>query len=119
MERPAPLTVEEVAGELCCSVDDVRALIREGELQTVACGVRPGLVPRHRLDDYRRRHRFDHGHEPRAEEIVLHQRYLTLAGQVKAAAAERDETELRRLRPLLEKAHKRWIAANLRVTRGD
>jgi hypothetical protein len=33
----------------------VRALIREGELQTVACGIRPGLVPRRELDAYRRR----------------------------------------------------------------
>ena len=55
MEWPAPLTVQEVAGELCCSEDEVRALIRAGELPTVACGIRPGLVPRHRLDDYRRR----------------------------------------------------------------
>ena len=61
---------------------------------------------------------FDHGNEPRAEEIALHQRYLTLAGQVKAAVSEGDERELRRLRPLLERAHKRWIAANMRVTRG-
>jgi excisionase family DNA binding protein len=57
MDWPAPLTVREVAVELSCSEDDVRALIRDGELQTVACGVRPGLVPRHRLDDYLRRHR--------------------------------------------------------------
>jgi len=55
MDRPAPLTVREVALELGCSEDEVRALIRAGELQTVACGIRPGLVPRHRLDDYRRR----------------------------------------------------------------
>ena len=55
MEWPAPLTIPEVAAELGCSEDDVRALIREGELQTVACGVRPGLVPRHRLDAYVRR----------------------------------------------------------------
>jgi excisionase family DNA binding protein len=57
MDRPAPLTVREVAAELRCSEDEVRALIRDGELQTVACGVRPGLVPRHRLDDYLRRQR--------------------------------------------------------------
>lgn len=55
MDRPSPLTVREVADELRCSEDDVRALIRVGELETVACGVRPGLVPRHRLDDYLRR----------------------------------------------------------------
>jgi hypothetical protein len=61
---------------------------------------------------------FDHGHEPRAEEIALHQRFLTLQGQMEAAAAEGDEAETRRLRPLLERARKRWLAANVRVTRG-
>jgi excisionase family DNA binding protein len=57
VDRPAPLTVREAAVELCCSEDEVRALIRDGELQTVACGIRPGLIPRWRLDDYVRRHR--------------------------------------------------------------
>ncbi|HUZ15945.1 MAG TPA: helix-turn-helix domain-containing protein [Gaiellaceae bacterium] len=57
MNRPAPLTVQEVAAELRCSVDEIRALIREGELQTVACGIRPSLVPRHQLDDYLRRNK--------------------------------------------------------------
>ena len=61
---------------------------------------------------------FDHGHEPRAEEIALHQRFLTLLGQMGAAQAEGDEAEIRRLEPLLERARKRWIAANVRVTRG-
>ena len=55
MELPAPLTVHDVSAELGCSEDEVRALIREGELQTVACGLRPSLVPRHQLDDYLRR----------------------------------------------------------------
>jgi excisionase family DNA binding protein len=55
MEWPAPLTVAEVASELGCSEGDVRGLIRAGELQTVACGIRPGLVPRHQLDAYLRR----------------------------------------------------------------
>jgi excisionase family DNA binding protein len=50
MERPAPLTVSEAAAELGCSEDDVRALIRDDELRTVACGIRPGLVPRHEFD---------------------------------------------------------------------
>jgi excisionase family DNA binding protein len=58
VEWPEPLTVREVAAELGCSEDDVRALIREGELQTVACGIRPGLVPRHILDAYLRRVEF-------------------------------------------------------------
>jgi hypothetical protein len=62
--------------------------------------------------------KFDHGHEPRAEEIALHQRFLTLQGEMEAAQAEADEAEIRRLRPLLERAHKRWLAANIRVTRG-
>ncbi|HZT91801.1 MAG TPA: helix-turn-helix domain-containing protein [Gaiellaceae bacterium] len=55
MERSAPLSVADVAAELGCSQADVRALIREGELRTVACGIRPGLVPRHELDTYLRR----------------------------------------------------------------
>jgi excisionase family DNA binding protein len=55
MDWPAPLTVRELAAELGCSEDDVRALIRDGELQTVACGIRPGRVPRHQVDAYLRR----------------------------------------------------------------
>ncbi len=54
---PEPMSVREVSAELDCSEEEVRDLIREGELKTVACGVRPGLVPRHVLDDYVRRHR--------------------------------------------------------------
>jgi excisionase family DNA binding protein len=57
MDWPEPLTVKDVSAELGCSEDEVRTLIREGELKTVACGIRPGLVPRHELDDYLRRHR--------------------------------------------------------------
>jgi excisionase family DNA binding protein len=64
MEWPAPLTIGEVAAELGCSDDDVRALIRDGELSTVACGVRPGLVPRHRLDAYLRRLEYQRGSSP-------------------------------------------------------
>ena len=55
MDRPSPLTVQELAAELRCSEDDVRALIREGELRTVSCGIRPGRVPRHEIDAYLRR----------------------------------------------------------------
>ncbi|HEY1514520.1 MAG TPA: excisionase family DNA-binding protein [Gaiellaceae bacterium] len=55
MERRPPLTVRELAAELECSEDDVRALIQAGELRTVACGIRPGRVPRHELDAYKRR----------------------------------------------------------------
>jgi excisionase family DNA binding protein len=50
-----PLTVKQIATELGCSEDEVRALIREGELRTVACGIRPGRVPPHELEAYRRR----------------------------------------------------------------
>jgi excisionase family DNA binding protein len=55
VERPAPLTVQELAAELQCSEDEVRALIRAGEMRTVACGIRPGRVPRHEFDAYLRR----------------------------------------------------------------
>jgi len=61
---------------------------------------------------------FAHGSEPRAEEIALHQRFLTLLGQMEAAQTDGDEREVRRLRPLLERARTRWLKANLRVTRG-
>lgn len=55
MQKPEPLTVRDLAAELGRTEDDVRALIRDGELRTVACGIRPGLVPRHELDAYLRR----------------------------------------------------------------
>jgi excisionase family DNA binding protein len=58
MDRPEPLTVREISAELDCSEDEVRALIREGELRTVACGIRPGLVPRHEFDAYLRRRQY-------------------------------------------------------------
>jgi excisionase family DNA binding protein len=66
MDWPAPLTVREVSAELRCTEDEVRALIREGELSTVACGIRPGLVPRHQLDDYLRRRRHELSDSDRA-----------------------------------------------------
>jgi excisionase family DNA binding protein len=55
MDWPEPLTVREVSAELRVSEDEVRALIRDGELRTVACGIRPGLIPRHEFDAYVRR----------------------------------------------------------------
>jgi hypothetical protein len=61
---------------------------------------------------------FHHGHEPRAEEIALHQRFLTLLNQIEAAQSDNNESEVRRLRPLLEHARKRWLRANMRLTRG-
>jgi hypothetical protein len=60
----------------------------------------------------------EHGDEPRAEEIALHQRFLTLLGEMEAAQSERNESEVRRLRPLLERARKRWLKANVRMSRG-
>ena len=61
---------------------------------------------------------FHHGHEPRAEEIALHQKYLTLEGQIDAARLEGDEAEARRLKLLVKRAKARWIKANRRTTRG-
>ncbi len=61
---------------------------------------------------------FHHGHEPRAEEIALHQKYLTLEGQIDAARFEGDEREVRRLTPHVKRARARWIKANRGVTRG-
>jgi hypothetical protein len=58
------------------------------------------------------------GHEPRAEEIALHQKYLTLEGKMNAARLEGDEREVRRLTPVVRRAKARWIKANRRVTRG-
>ena len=55
IDQPTHLTVAELAAELGCTEEDVRALIRKDELRTVACGIRPGLVPRRELDAYRRR----------------------------------------------------------------
>jgi hypothetical protein len=62
---------------------------------------------------------FEHGDEPRAEEIALHQRFLTLLGQMEAAQAEGNASEVRRLGLPLERARKRWLRANVRVTRGE
>ena len=62
---------------------------------------------------------FHHGGEIRAEEIALHQKFVTLLNQVQAAAEDGDERELQRLRPLLERARKRWLDANKRVARPD
>lgn len=66
MDWPAPLTVRELLAELGCSEDEVRALIRDGELRTVACGIRPGLVPRHEFDAYLRRLKHQRGDSHRS-----------------------------------------------------
>jgi len=61
---------------------------------------------------------FEHADEPRAEEIALHQRFLTLLSQREAAQSEGNTSEVQRLRLPLERARKRWLRANVRVTRG-
>jgi hypothetical protein len=61
---------------------------------------------------------FEHADEPRAEEIALHQRFLTLLSQMEAAQSEGNTSEVQRLRLPLERARKRWLRANVRVTRG-
>lgn len=66
VDRPAPLTVREISAELDCSEDEVRALISAGELKTVACGIRPGRVPRHEFDAYVRRLRLRTGDRERS-----------------------------------------------------
>jgi excisionase family DNA binding protein len=71
MEWPEPMTVDEVAAELGCSTEEVRTLIRGGELQTVACGIRPGRVPRHQFDTYLRRlrHRLESSPSPSSDGV--------------------------------------------------
>jgi len=64
------------------------------------------------------RREFEHADEPRAEEIALHQRFLTLLSQMEAAQSEGNTSEAQRLRLPLERARKRWLRANVRVTRG-
>jgi hypothetical protein len=63
------------------------------------------------------RSEFSHGTEVKAEEIALHQKYLTLLVEMKAAVVDGDEREIRRLKPLLERAHQRWITMSRRVAR--
>ena len=55
MTRPEAFTRKEAAAEIGCTEEEVRDLLRTGELKTVACGIRPGLIPRHVLDAYVRR----------------------------------------------------------------
>lgn len=59
-----------------------------------------------------------HGDEIRAEEIALHQKFLDAMGRLRAAEADGDEREVRRLRPVVERARKRWLKANKRFVRG-
>jgi|tagenome__1003787_1003787.scaffolds.fasta_scaffold20979634_8 hypothetical protein len=62
---------------------------------------------------------FSHGAEVRAEEIALHQKYLDAIGRLRAAEADGDEQEARRLLPAVERARARWLKSNKRVARGD
>jgi hypothetical protein len=59
-----------------------------------------------------------HGHEDRAEEIALHQKFLTALGRLTAAEEDGDEREAQRLRPVVERARRRWLAVNKRFVRG-
>ena len=53
----------------------------------------------------------------RALEIVLHQRYLSAVGKLRAAEADGDEASIRRLTPAVERARARWLAVNKRISR--
>jgi hypothetical protein len=61
---------------------------------------------------------FSHGLEIRAEEIALHQKFLDALARLRAAEADGDEREARRLRPVVERARGRWLKANKCVVRG-
>jgi hypothetical protein len=61
---------------------------------------------------------FEHGSELRAEEIALHQKFLSALGRLQAAEADGDERAVRRLRPVVERARTRWLKANKRFVRG-
>jgi hypothetical protein len=63
--------------------------------------------------------KFSHGQEIRAEEIALHQKFVSALGRLRAAEAEHDEREVRRLRPVVERARKRWLNVNKRFVRGE
>ena len=61
---------------------------------------------------------FSHGDELRAEEIALHQKFLDAMARLRAAEDDGDEREIRRLRPVVERARTRWLKANKRFVRG-
>jgi hypothetical protein len=61
---------------------------------------------------------FSHGEEIRAEEIALHQKFLDAMGRLRAAEADGDEREAQRLRPVAERARRRWLKVNKRLVRG-
>ena len=55
----------------------------------------------------------------RAEEIALHQRFLSALGRLQAAEADGDEREIRRLKPAVERARTQWLKVNKRFVRGE
>ena len=55
----------------------------------------------------------------RAEEIVLHQKFLDAMARLRAAEADGDEREVRKLRPVVERARVRWLKANKAFVRGE
>lgn len=65
------------------------------------------------------RSKFSHGQEIRAEEIALHQKFVSAMGQLRAAEADGDEREVRWLRPVVERARKRWLKVNTSFVRGE
>jgi hypothetical protein len=56
--------------------------------------------------------------ELRAQEIVLHQKFLDAMSRLRAAEADGDEREVRKLRPVVERARTRWLKVNKQVARG-
>jgi hypothetical protein len=63
--------------------------------------------------------KFSHGQEIRAEEIALHQKFVSAMGRFRAAEADDDEREVRWLRPVVERARKRWLKVNKHFVRGE
>jgi flagellar biosynthesis chaperone FliJ len=61
---------------------------------------------------------FSHGQEIRAEEIALHQKFLDALSRLRAAEADDDQSEVRHLRPVVDRARARWLKANKRLVRG-
>jgi hypothetical protein len=61
---------------------------------------------------------FSHGQEIRAEEMALHQKFVEALGGLRAAEGDGDESEVRRLRPVVERARRRWLKANKQFVRG-
>jgi hypothetical protein len=65
------------------------------------------------------RSKFPHGQELRAEEMALHQKFISAMGRLQAAETDDDEREARRLRPVVKRARRRWLKVNKRFARGE